>query len=724
MKRLFILLFSCASIAAFGQDSLKTINLNSVEITATSNPNKSILYQPLSLIKLNETELKRSNGLFLDDAINGNIPGVLMQRRTVSAGQQFNIRGYGNGVRGTNGVNSNFDGQGTKVYLNNIPITDAEGITLMDDIDFGSIGNVEVTKGPSGTLYGLAIAGVVNLKTIQAEKGKTSIGQDLMLGSYGLKRYTTNIKTGSENFSLLVNYGHQESEGFMSHTASRKDFVNLIADVKISDKQNINAYFGHSDSYDQRGGELTIDQYNKFDYSGNPAYIKNDAHSNIISFRGGVNHSFAFNKNVSNSTTLFGSGISNNVSSAGGWTDKYPLNYGVRSTFDLNFALKDGYKLNGIVGVESQRQNAQIIGYPMVVDSTNITGNNIIGAVRSNQYIISKTTSIFTEWTLSMPHDLSVTAGVGSSSMNIDLQDKFYVAANNKPTNKVPLYFGVSYEGMVSPHLAINKVFSKQLSLYASYSKGYKAPVSSYIFIPAINVINTTLKPEIGTQYEIGTKGSLLDNKLDYQVAVFNAVFSDKMTTLAVPLSSGAATAYTYIVNGGKQDNKGLELLIKYKAYSSTDGFITAVRPFINFTYSDFKYVDFKFQSLNAAKEAITLDFSGNPVAGVAPKVFNAGVDFTTKVGLYGNANYNYRDAMPFTSDGVNKTTAFSLVNAKLGIRHTIAEHFDIDAFVGANNITGTQYYYMVFSNQLPDAYMPAPYKINYFGGVNLSYKF
>ena len=724
MKRLFTLLLSCVSIAAFGQDSLKTINLNSVEITATSNPNKSLLFQPLSVIKLGNTELKRGNGLFLDDAINGNIPGVSMQRRTVSAGQQFNIRGYGNGVRGTNGVNSNFDGQGTKVYLNNIPITDAEGITLMDDIDFGSIGNVEVTKGPSGTLYGLAIAGVVNLKTIQAEKGKTSIGQDFLVGSYGLKRYTTNIKAGGENYSLLVNYGRQESDGFMTNTASRKDFVNLIADVKINDKQNINAYFGHSDSYDQRGGELTIDQYNKFDYSGNPAYIKNDAHSNIISFRGGVNHAFVVNKNVSNSTTLFGSGITNNVSSAGGWTDKYPLNYGLRSTFDLNFALQDGYKLNGIVGVESQRQNAQIIGYPMIVDSTNITGKNILGAVRSNQYIISKTTSIFTEWTLSMPHDLSVTAGIGSSSMNIDLQDKFYVASNNKPTNKVPLYYGVSYDGMVSPHLAINKVISKQLSVHASYSKGYKAPVSSYIFIPAINAINATLKPEIGTQYEIGTKGSLLDNKLDYQVAVFNAVFSDKMTTLAVPISTGTATAYTYVVNGGKQNNKGLELLVKYKAYSSTDGFVTAIRPFINFTYSDFKYVDFKFQSLNAAKETVVVDFSGNPVAGVAPKVFNAGVDFTTKIGLYGNANYNYRDAMPFTSDGANKTAAFSLVNAKLGVRRTIAEHFDIDAFVGANNITGTQYYFMVFSNQLPDAYMPAPYKINYFGGVNLSYKF
>jgi iron complex outermembrane receptor protein len=170
------------------------VSLDAVEITATSNTNKSLLSQPVSITKLTATELKRGNGLFLDDAINGNVPGVQMQRRTVAAGQQFNIRGYGNGARGTNGVNSNFDGQGYKVYLNGIPITDAEGITLMDDIDFGSIGNVEVTKGPAGSLYGLAIAGVVNLKTVKPEKGKTSFGQEVMMGSYGLKRYNTHFQ--------------------------------------------------------------------------------------------------------------------------------------------------------------------------------------------------------------------------------------------------------------------------------------------------------------------------------------------------------------------------------------------------------------------------------------------------------------------------------------------------------------------------------------------------
>jgi iron complex outermembrane recepter protein len=53
-----------------------------------------------------------------------------------------------------------------------------------------------------------------------------------------------------------------------------------------------------------------------------------------------------------------------------------------------------------------------------------------------------------------------------------------------------------------------------------------------------------------------------------------------------------------------------------------------------------------------------------------------------------------------------------------------LSNHFDADLYFGINNITGTQYYYMVFVNQLPDAYLPAPNKANYFGGINLKYNF
>jgi iron complex outermembrane receptor protein len=690
--------------------------LNEVEITATSNPNKSILYQPQTITKVNNLELKRSTGLFLDDAINTNVPGVLMERRSVSGGQQINIRGYGSGTRGTNGTNSNFDIQGVKVYLNGIPLTDAEGITILDDVDFNSIGDVEVVKGPSGTLYGLAVAGVVNLKTIKPEKGKTSIGQEVMVGSYGLRRYTSHFLMGGEHSSLMANYGYQESDGFTLHNASHKRFVNLAGDFQINSRQFLSTYFGYADSYDERAGELKKEQFENHDYSGNPNYIKNNAHSGVTSFKAGVTHRYNFNNNISNSTTVFGTGVTNNSSSAAGWTDKQPINFGLRSTLDMQFSLKSGGTISGITGVETQHQFAQSISYGMSKNPADPTGYNIIDTARSNQYTQTGTTSVFSEWTLALPHDLSFTAGIGLSNMRIELNDRKYALGK-------PAYFEKTYAGMLSPHLAINKVFSKEFSVYVSYSKGYKAPVSSYFFIPfavrsnavvpGTGIVNTGLKPEIGNQFEIGSKGSLLHDKLSYQLALFNALFTDKMTAVAV--TEGSTTLYSYVVNGGKQNHKGIEALVKYNVYESGKSFISAVSPFANVTYSKFEYEDFVYLGKN---------YKGNAVAGVPPVTFNAGWDVLTKLGLYANATYSYRDEMPIVSDGSIKAPAFSLVNAKLGYRRSLSAHFDLDAYFGANNMTGSRYYLMAFINQQPDSYIPGPDKINYFGGINIKYIF
>lgn len=699
-------------------------SLDEVEITATSNENKSLLYQPVSITKLNKTELKRGTGLFLDDAINANVPGVTMVRRAVSSGQQFNIRGYGNGVRGTNGVSSNFDGQGYKVYLNGIPITDAEGITLMDDIDFGSVGNVEVVKGPSGTLYGLAIAGVVNLHTIKPEKGKTSIAQDVLVGSYGLKRFTTHFMTGGERSSILVNYGYQESDGFMLHNSSTKRFVNLAGDIQANDKQSVSFYAGYSNSYDERGGELTIEQYMNKDYSGNPRYIRNDAHSEIISFRIGVGHTYRFNQNISNTTSLFGTGMSNNSSSAAGWTDKDPINYGLRSVFNTRFAVGNGITLSGLTGVETQRQQAQSIGYAMTADPENPGGYYKIDTMRSNTSYVTSTTSLFTEWTLALPQDLSITAGVGWSTMNIDLNDRFV-----RPYITRPNHFEKRYSDMISPHVAINKVFSKELSVYASYSKGYKAPVSSYFFIPVSTssaFINSTLKPEIGNQFEVGSKGSLFNDKVQYQLALFHAEFSDKMTAIAVPLDPpDVGTAYSYVANGGKQVHNGVEASARYAVYESGSGFFRLIRPFGNLTYSHFEYEDYKIERLkNPSTSDTVMDYSGNPVAGVSPWTANLGVDVFTAPGIYLNVVYSYKDGLPITSDNLFRAAAYNLLNAKIGVQQHFAKHFDIDAYFGVNNITEVQHPIMIFINQLADAYIPAPLDAVFFGGVNLKYNF
>jgi iron complex outermembrane receptor protein len=414
--------------------------------------------------------------LFFDDIINLNVPGVTFERRAVNSGQQFNIRGYGSGARGARGISSNFDGQGYKVYLNGIPITDAEGITVMDDIDFGSIGNVEVTKGPAGTLYGQAIAGAVNLKTIKPEKGKMSVGQEVILGSYGLQRYTSQLQSGGERSSILLNYGKQKHDGYFYHNSSHKDFVNVALDFNPKDKQAISVYAGFADSYDERGGEQTLAQWDAKSDTGNLEYVKRNGHSHLVSYRAGVTHDYSFNNWLSNFTTVYGTGWYNDVSSAGGWTDKTTLNYGTRSAFNTKFALPGDVKLSGITGLEIQSQNAQSIGYNMKASPLDVTplvwtpGEPywVLNATTGNTYTKSTTKAFFTEWTLSLPHALSVTAGIGISTVNFVLEDRLNPATAAKAS-----IFDTAYKNMWAPHFAVNKVFNNNsVVLFESKKKG------------------------------------------------------------------------------------------------------------------------------------------------------------------------------------------------------------------------------------------------------------
>lgn len=703
---------NCSKFQKVKLQAITTL-INEVGVTAALQEQK-ILEIPQANKRLSEEELTRNNGLYFDDAINANVPGVYMQRRGISSGQQFNIRGYGSGV-GFKGANNNFDGQGYKVYLNNIPLTDAEGITVLDDIDFASIGNAEIVKGPSGSLYGLAIAGAVNLETKQAEEGEHSIQQKVMMGSYGLLRTTTQYQINNKKVSLMANYGHQESNGYMEHTASTKDFVNVIADIKINNKQSLNTYLGYSNSYDERAGELTIEQFEQGTYVGNTRYLANNAHSELQSFRGGINHNYQILPWLKNATSLFGSSVLNNSSSAAGWTDKTPLNYGLRSTLDFNFNFKNNWGLNGVAGIEAQKQNATIIGYAMSVNPNDTSGYNIKSTIKSNQLAISSTYSYFTEWTVNMPYNFSFVAGLGVSSMGIKLHNNIY-----DPLSTTAVNVNANYNNLVSPHFALNKVFNKKVSVYASYSKAYKAPVSSNIVLSTTGELNTGLKPEIGHQFEIGSKGNLFKNNLHYELALFNTIFKDKMTSVAVPLDS-VTTGYTYIANGGTQNNKGIEVLLKYNIKFNKSAFFSSINPYANFTYSYFRYKDFAYQSLDRNSEVVNNNYDGLAVAGVSPYVFNAGVDLVSNLGLYGNVNYTFKSSMPITSDGLNNTVAYHLLNAKIGYQKRINQ-FGLDFYVGANNITSTKYYTMVFINQLTDAYIPGPKDINLYAGINLKY--
>lgn len=218
-----------------------------------------------------------------------------------------------------------------------------------------------------------------------------------------------------------------------------------------------------------------------------------------------------------------------------------------------------------------------------------------------------------------------------------------------------------------------------------------------------------------------------MKNRLFYTLAVYSTTFTNKMTTVTVQNPQNTATLYAYVRNGGTVNNNGVEFLVKFDAIQDNGNFIKALQPFANFTYAHYRYGDYTFETvgddINGNDSTIVHDFTGNTVVGTPPMSLNVGVDVDTKIGLYGNVVFNYRDAVYYTSDGLNQAAPYALLNAKLGYKKTIGQ-LSLDAYFGANNITGSQYYYMVFVNQLQDAYIPAPREINFFGGVNLKYNF
>src|SRR5690606_32806020 len=94
----------------------------------------------------------RGNGMSLQSSFTA-IPGVRMDQSTLSEAR-ISIRG--------NGVRSAFGIRNLKIYVNEIPVTEADGTTRIEALDVNSIGRAEIIKGPASSIYGAGTGGVIN----------------------------------------------------------------------------------------------------------------------------------------------------------------------------------------------------------------------------------------------------------------------------------------------------------------------------------------------------------------------------------------------------------------------------------------------------------------------------------------------------------------------------------------------------------------------------------
>ncbi|HEY6083184.1 MAG TPA: TonB-dependent receptor, partial [Chitinophagaceae bacterium] len=535
--------------------------------------------------------------------------------------------------------------------------------------------------------------------------------QQVMGGSYGLFRTNTAYLSGSNNASLMVDYGHQTADGYRQHSRSLKDFITLSGDFYINENSTVSVFAGYSSTYDQLSGEtdsLGLFQSPKVP---DPDYVANNANVKMESTRFGLNHDYKFTEHFSNATSAFGGSAIIDQPFAAGVTKTNKMKFGARTVFTATPEIGN-VPLTVLFGAEFLKNFNYGENYSLTRDT--LRGINSALETQALQY------NLLTQVDAKLTATTILTIGASENFMEYNVKDM--LRFSREYTNSG---YYLRFSPVLTPRIGINQLLGKNIAVYGNISKGYSPPATNQFIIPQLNSVNTGLKPESALSYEVGAKGNLLQERLNFELALFAMTVEDKLVPQSFQ-ANGSSPAYTITTNAGRVQHNGLETSLSY-AFQPHQSFITMIRPFVSYTYSDFTYRDYKSDNNNNSK---TVDYSGKKESGVAPNLFNAGFDAEALTGFYLNATVNYVDKMPLFPDDSHYAPCYSLLNAKLGFKKVMHTHYGIDMYVGSDNITNTTYPSMVFVNLVPrfpgqalEPFLPGE-KRNWYGGISFRYIF
>nr|WP_198160798.1 TonB-dependent receptor [Pedobacter panaciterrae] len=666
------------------------VSLNEVRIAGYSE-NKTSKETAGGISLITSRDINRGSAVSLQPALNS-IPGVRMDQSTLSEAR-ISIRG--NGVRASYGIRN------VKIYVNEIPVTEADGTTRIEALDVNSVGRAEVIKGPASSIYGAGTAGVINFQLQRSPYQEQSIEASALVGSYGLHRLATTYRSGGDKVNSYASYGWQEYDGYREHSKDMRRFLTGNFQLFPSDKRIVTLILNRTTQYSQIPGSLTMDQVAVNPLQANATNLEKAAGRYQNWTRVGLGQQYQFSDQFSNTTSVFTYFYDLN----------HPLPYAyIRNTYQsyggrTRFAYDPGFRVlptKFTIGAEFNSGLTKGTQYVNNHGKEGVMNSNI--DYQNTQY------SLFYQSETELSTKTTLTLGVSYNSLNYDVHD--YLKQNQSGIKK--------FDPQATPRIALSHTFSDEISLHASVSSGFSPPSSSEIK----NVdgsINPNLQAEKGLNYEFNAKGNLLKSRLEYDLALFKLDMKGEL--IAQSIQQGI-TIYN---NSGKTSHNGIELSLSYQLFKAEDNSqILSFRPFAAITYSDFKFKDYK--TLNAQNQ-VTATYDGNELTGIAPWMINAGVDIETKNGLYFYGSYFYSDKLPLNDANTDYNPSYNIVNAKLGFKKQIVKYLELNVYAGLDNILNKSYSSIVslnaagFNGGQPAYFNPSP-KRNGYGGLNVKYIF
>lgn len=660
-------------------DTLKSDLLTEVIVKAFEQ-NRRLQDVPAAVAYISNASLNRYSNTTVLPAFNA-VPGVRMEERSPGS-YRLNIRG--------SSVRSPFGVRNVKIYLNNIPLTDAGGTTYLNQLGFSNFQSVEVIKGPGSSLYGLGTGGVVLIESTP-EKWSQGFGLNYTSGSYGLSNVSATVRFGDAAFQNTITYQHQTSDGYRQHSALRRDVFLWNATAK-GQNHELTTTFLYGDLMYETPGPLTLTEYTNTPKASRPRVGATpgsvESHATIFqkTALAGFTYKMYMGKHWQHTTTLYGALTQLRNPTIRNYERRSEPHTGGRTVLQYKRDVNNSHIL-WHVGAELQQNFNTIAVYK------NKGGNP--DSLQTDDELLLRQGFIFSQlsWQLK---DWLFTAGVSLNQLRVK-STRFSVSPILRQER--------SYNNELAPRISILKKINRFVSVYNNVAKGFSPPSTGEV-LPSTGVLNTSLNAEQGLNYEVGAKGVLLNSRLTFDV---NAFFFRLKNTI---VQRRDATGGDYFINAGSTRQNGVESSMGYQLSKGKNFLDRKSRLWASYTYNQFKYQAFK---------QLDVDFSGNTLPGSTPHNVAAGLDLFLKKHFYLQLTYFYSDRVALNDANTAYAGSYNLATGRVGYQAMLKQKLHLELYCGADNLFDTKYSLGNDINGFGGRFYNAAAGRNYFAGISLS---
>jgi len=564
------------SMAAFGQETKKdTINaLKEVEINTNKYKYKREKSTTVSKMPLNNIE---------NPQVYNTVTSELLKEQVVT--------NFNDALKNATGVTRLWEstgrgGDGAEYYTMrgfSVQPTMMNGLPGINNgsIDPINVDNIEVIKGPSGTLFGsslISYGGLINIVTKKPHQNFSGeIGYNA--GTYGMDRITADVNIPlNKEVAVRITSAYQNENSFQDAGFSKSLFVAPSLSYKVNDKLSflINTEFTNRTSANapmiflSRYSPLSFNSIDLFEQNYKKSYTSNELTISNPTFNLQAQMLYKLSDNWTSQTVLSRSNSKTNGyysylwDSANGdeFTRFISKRNGQTLATDIQQNFIGDFKIGNlrnrmVIGIDYYAQNilnasnnwvgAGTISLVNQTDSgaANLTqagiDNLLAGTFEPNSDTESQVVSAYVSDVINITNKLSVMA-----SLRVDEfrgKTSAYAAEEVKSQIAVSPKFGAVYQ-----------IIENKVSVFGNYMNGFKNIEPGQRADGPTNTVATTFDPEQANQYEFGLKTNLYKDIISaslsyYDINVKNRLMAD-------------ATNPNASVQGGEVESKGVELSV------------------------------------------------------------------------------------------------------------------------------------------------------------------